>query len=374
MRFTTLVAVVVVLGGLGTGSVMAQSLSAVQTPAELPPASYRGAQYVDSQGCVFIRAGIDGRVTWVPRVNRQRQPICGQTPTLSGQQRTIARDPTPPAQVATPAPVRTTPTAQPTPRPAPQQVTTATRRTPQPQAAPVRTTRPVSPAARATPVRREPAKQAVTTTVSPATRVVPKHVHDAGDARQSFPVPKGYRPVWDDDRLNTRRAEQSLRGIARTRLIWTQTVPRRLVDTATGADMTSKVALVYPYTDTATQSRELGTVTLVHRNGQLQKRIVRNKAKTAKPATPAAKPVATKPTRSTTSRYVQVGTFGVAANAQAAAQRIQRAGLPASIGRVSRGGKSYQVVLAGPFANGEPLSRGLRTSRAAGFRDAFIRR
>ena len=43
-------------------------------------------------------------------------------------------------------------------------------------------------------------------------------------------MPRGYRPAWDDDRLNSRRAEQTLRGRASMREIWTDTVPRRLID------------------------------------------------------------------------------------------------------------------------------------------------
>lgn len=66
----------------------AKSMRQVRTPAENPPASFKGLQYVDSRGCVFIRSGFGGKVTWVPRVNRKRQVYCSKQnkPSLSGSQ------------------------------------------------------------------------------------------------------------------------------------------------------------------------------------------------------------------------------------------------------------------------------------------------
>jgi SPOR domain len=49
-------------------------------PAELPPQGYAGQQYVDSRGCVFLRAGTDGAPLWVPRVTAGGKPICGYPP------------------------------------------------------------------------------------------------------------------------------------------------------------------------------------------------------------------------------------------------------------------------------------------------------
>ncbi|WP_299655972.1 SPOR domain-containing protein [uncultured Tateyamaria sp.] len=455
MSFTRIAAIAVIAASVFIGASHAQNLRSAQTPAEFPPASFKGTQYVDSRGCVFIRAGIDGNVTWVPRVNRQRQLICGQTPTLSANAAAAARS-TPrqttqgspeqitidaptaqtnvaPAPVQTPAPqptARTAQTVQPAPAvtvrrpaaspvrpvaPAPTQQRTATAEQAVPacdgrtavssryinsgQTRAVRcgpqsvspTTAPV--AAAQAPVPVAPVRPAPTRTVAatapeariagPQTRVVPRHVFENRSLKRPSKVPEGYVPVWEDDRLNPRRAEQSLNGIALTRLAWTATVPRRLIDRSTGRDMTARVPLVFPYTDIDTQERNLGTVTLVRRDGKIMKRVQRkSRAKARQPVVStrsAPKPVVkTAPRKSpeatTKGQYVQVGTFGVPANAQAAAQRVARAGLPARIGKVKRGGKSYQIVLAGPFASSADLSNGLQRSRAVGFSDAFVRK
>ena len=70
------------------GAADAQTLRTDSGPAELPPASFRGKQYVDSKGCVYIRAGSGTRITWVPRVNRKRQVYCSANnkPSLNARQ------------------------------------------------------------------------------------------------------------------------------------------------------------------------------------------------------------------------------------------------------------------------------------------------
>ncbi|WP_273521447.1 SPOR domain-containing protein, partial [Rhodosalinus sediminis] len=68
-------------------------------------------------------------------------------------------------------------------------------------------------------------------------------------------------------------------------------------------------------------------------------------------------------------RFVQVGTFGVAANARRTAERIAGLGLPVRV----VGASGYRVVLAGPFEAAGDLRGALDAARGAGFGDAFLR-
>ncbi|WP_298914859.1 hypothetical protein [uncultured Roseobacter sp.] len=208
MRITRIIAISGLALAMVTGGFEVNAQSATIAPREFPPVSYTGRQYVDSTGCAFIRAGIDDAVQWVPRVTRDRKLICGMKPTFE-------------VRVATP-------------QPATQEVVVIGE-----DSMPVAVSKSKTRTKRVVPARRaEPSlagtvvtpENAASKGVSQTARVLPRHVYEERLNTLNVAVPKGYRTVWQDDRLNPRRAEQTLAGRARMHQIWTKTAPRRLVD------------------------------------------------------------------------------------------------------------------------------------------------
>lgn len=418
MRIASILATAAIVVTCGSVSVQAQS-STKAVPAEFPPASFTGRQYVDSKGCVFIRAGIDGAVTWVPRMTRARKQICGVQPSLSSAQVAAVQAPRataePPAAAPPAAAPRRAAAAQPAPAPVRARRPVAAATPAAPPAAPpaasadapprVRTVTVAVPAADAPPrrvaevactgasplsqnyvgtgrnVRCGPQSTPHVTEIASASagatiydparlrpagphlsaaygatpvRVAPKHVYANQKASTAgIYVPPGYVPVWEDDRLNPRRAHQTLTGKAQMDSTWTRTVPRRLIPADPGPVVARGNSRLYHVTR-ATPAPAGAAVVSTRGTPPAQAAEVT--------ATPASH------------RYVQLGAFADPAHARRTAQKIANSGLPARMGGVTRDGKSYTLVLAGPFETQQGLERGLQQVRGMGFDRAVLRR
>jgi len=229
-------------------------------------------------------------------------------------------------------------------------------------------------------------------TVSPRTRIAPARIYSRQRISQAgVTVPPGMAPVWEDDRLNPKRAHQTFEGIDRSAVMWTNTVPRRLIDRRTGADVIHKYpGLQPPYTSFEAQQRAGVTVATQGRVVEEPRRtqhVARAQSPPKRAASPGTAPVtATVSTRSSapdrtapsaapaSHRYAQAGIFASPAQAKAAAQRIARAGLPARRGTLTRNGRSLTLVLAGPFTTQAQLTSGAQRLRALGFSNVTLRK
>jgi hypothetical protein len=366
MRLISLVSALA-LGAALAGPGFAQTVSQLGGPAELPPAGYSANQYVDSRGCVFIRAGYGGQETWVPRVTRQRQALCGYQPTGGGGTATIAAAPAITPQ--TPA----TPQAPATPRPVtiavaptrPVQQTVVVRQVPvQPTPAPAPAPVTVTTAAVAT----RPANCANL----PASagqymrgdnvRCGPQANHPgdlaggmvigSGGASGSYSAPEGYRTVWTDGRLNSNRglAYATPQGAAAQGQYWRDTVPLTAIDLR---------VVIVPDPGPATVTRSSSTPSNVAPATSAPVRVT---------APVAAAPVQVSPT----DRYVEVARYTNRSLADQARQQLLRQGMPTSLGMVASSGTL--VVLAGPFDDPHSLGRTLNRALDLGYSAAVTRR
>lgn len=328
LRVVSAVILAAVMSGIPAG---AQPLSQVGGPKELPPAAYRGNQYVDSAGCVFIRAGVGGQTTWVPRVSRDRKLVCGYEPTfppglLDGVEALKAPVP----EVATPAPAKM---AEPS---APASETVAV---PVPAAA----TPPVKAYAGPTP----PPTPAPARATDGSVRLV--RVGPVGKAATYClaRIDRAQRYLLSDGRRVTRCSEAS----ADAPVAYLNGLGMPGLAVAEGPPSPAEIRRAL--------KADRGDYRVVWSNGRI--------------ATAVAAPAKPRPDPAGAGRYVQVGVFADPANADRAIARLKALGLPVASAMSRKGGKPIKAVLAGPFATSDDVQSALALARRSGYRDAFTR-
>jgi hypothetical protein len=407
--------------------VFAQSVAAVGGPAEAPPAGFSGQQYVDSRGCVFMRAGFGGQVSWVPRIGRDRKPMCdavtpsqaaarlaqgdtaaplGDTQDVGAPMDTIASDMTAGRKTGVFAPIavpgieqgasapraiaRTQGTSAIVPRAAIQMPNLASAAPSAtygggvsgaaacPASAPVLQAIPLSTGGSVTVCTR--GDGSATGWVSPNYRGVGAALR-AGQGQQSGAALAGLVHAGGGQVHNGAASSGQSGRYVQTVIAGQQIIAQR------SAPQTYEAAWdddrLNPY-------RGLGTATGWSQQAQVwtQKVPAQTLADVARKKAQRSAGTAQSGTRLTASSmsaggqsqaaaggriYVQVGTFGQPANAQNAAGRLAGLGLPVASAKGMRGGQLLVAIMAGPFASAADASAALSMARSAGFGDAFIR-
>lgn len=375
-------------------------------PAETPPPDFFGRQYIDSRGCVFLRGDGDD---WQPRVSRDGTAVCGYPPTLSargldGKPRLRALDPNAGrsrAQLLEAALSQTIITNA-----LPGELTSDARALetlpdmgPEPSpTGPARTLRAAVAAAPAV-------RQDMGGGLRPNLRLCELLGYDGkpAGAQAKIDPSQGYCKSLPASDLSMLSFTRPIGSSAEAPSPQPTVTPPRLAKA--GAVVTAdkaaaeKAAAGKPTADMAAADKATAGKTPASKTtaDQSAKKPAQTPAvrqpqpaaakttasKTAVAAQPAGKtPAATgKPAARPTgpamipagARYVQLGSFRQAQNADRAAQRVTALGYQALRGRDRIDGREVQFIMAGPFDDRESIVRALDAIRRAGYSDAFPR-
>lgn len=327
-------ALVVIAAALGMSfgtAASALTLSQAATPAENPPSSYTEDVYVDSRGCIYVRASIGTTVNWVPRLSRDRETVvCGLTPSGTGAATAAPATAatTPVAPVAPVIPVAPAPVAQaPVPLEAAQ---------PAPIDAPVQAA--ISPAT--LPAGQAPGIGAETASAVPLAARPPVKPAPSGSGAVSRTMDVTCPTAGASVRVNVGADTVRLRcpeGLSRsTSYLITH-------GNGTRSRVVARLASASPF-DSADRASGLHTAAFGTVHG----------------GTTAAVPGA---------RWVQVGAFGVSGNATRAIAQLKRLGFGTATAQTRSG---LTLVMAGPFNDASGLKRALHALRGY-YPDAYTR-
>ncbi len=420
-RLVPAAAIAALCGALSAAQ--AQGVREFATPLETPPTSFKGQQFVDGRGCVYIRAGIDGQTAWVPRVGADRKVLCGYPPTFGK----MAEAPAPVAPVAAaaepaPAPVAVAPAPAAATAPAPVRVAETAAVSPADTHGYVDTPRATgtpgqiacpdrAPYAERLPLRgggtillclsrpglldekavvlgslATPAAGANTVLACPSNAPVAQRLPQKGGGSALL-------CTAGDGRTAGLALPQAKTAAAPARAlaidIPAPTPDPRLVNPIIppGYKLAWSDGRLNPY-------RGKGSMAGQQAQDRIWTRTVPAELVEWKPAETVQVASASAPVRATRSAtptlvvstkspdakaatpgrsFVQVGSFGQPSNADAARLKISALGMPVAGSRVTSGGKALQVVLAGPFDDPAQARNALASLRQAGFPDAILK-
>ncbi|SEN20825.1 Sporulation related domain-containing protein [Pseudorhodobacter antarcticus] len=384
-------------------TVSAASAQSMAGPAENPPSSFKGSQYVDSRGCVFLRAGIGGRVSWVPRISRDRKALCGPSPASAARE----------VAAAVAAPV----VAAPVPRQAPREAVGAPMRTiasqlpratapvsrvQAPQRAATRVDIPLPNAVQrrkgcpasspyGAPVTLADGRRSLMCSSNPNFNV--QAALNALQAQRNVPLARSatqaYAPqiASGNDGYTPRRPAFGVRGgvpqgVNAPRVTAPTYAPTAANDGYTLRRPSAAAAPVVPKgyikawkDDRLNPNRGIGTRWGEAQQDQVWTRDVPAQLTADQPVKRRvyATSASNAPQRARGGYYVQVGTFGEAGNAARSVGRLQGMGLPVTKSRITNKGRAMQIVMAGPFGDAGSAQAALSQARRSGFGDAFIR-
>lgn len=384
-------------------------------PAETPPPDFSARQYIDSRGCVFLRDDATGG--WQARVSRDGAPICGYPPTLSargldGKPRLRALDPDSgrsPAELLEEALAKTVLTnlrpgelaSDPTPM----------QKLPDMGPEPDISTAPGE-AVRAALAVVPDLRRSMGAALQPNRRLCELLGYDASAGPGAGLDPsQGYcdsLPASDLSRLTFTRPVGSSRtgsadaGAVRPEAAAVAAKPEtpsvaasgpvaskpRLTPATTDPAMPAKTDAAKPEkSDAAKPKKKPAPKPAAAGRPESSKADSAPKApvagaratKAAAPAPgisrpqPGAVPSAPAGVIPAGARYVQVGTYANAANAERTAQALAAMGYAVLRGTDRVGTREVQFIMAGPFNDRQSIVKALDGIRRAGFRDAYPR-